>query len=316
MSSGQERALRHRIHSIESTEKLTRAMDLISASQITRAQGRIQASRPYVDGIEGVLAITASDVGPPAPMIGAPADPRRVLVVAIVADRGLCGAYNANVLRACERLMRAGKAEGRAYSLITVGRRAQSFFRFHGRQIKASFVRMTERPTYADARRVGREVVTPFVAGEVDLVVLVSTRFRSAGVQVVEVRQLLPLAPAVPPSGEAGPAAPLPAAQGFYDFEPAAEELLTLVVPLFAEAALFGALLEASASEHTARQRAMSAATENADELVTTLRRLMNRIRQDSITNEIMEVVGGAEAMRIAGRDTGSETLIASSSEE
>ncbi len=316
MSSGQERVLKRRIHSIESTEKLTRAMDLISASQIVRAQARIQASRPYVDGIEKVLEVTASDVGPSSSIRGMPADPRRVLVVVIVADRGLCGAYNSNVLRAAERMMRTGEAEGRVYTLVTVGRRAQGFFRFHGRPIRESFVKMTERPTYEDACRVARGVEAPFLAGEVDLVQLVSTRFRSAGVQLVEVRQLLPLAPGVPPPDEEESVVPPAGAAGFYDFEPPAEELLALLVPLFAETVFFQALLEASASEHTARQRAMSAATENADELATTLRRLMNRIRQDSITNEIMEIVGGAEAMRLAGVGGASETLSAGSSEE
>lgn len=315
MSSGQERVLKRRIHSIESTEQLTRAMDLISASQIVRAQARFEASRPYVDGIAKVLAVTASDLGPSAPFRGAPADPRRVLVVTIVADRGLCGAYNSNVLRCAESLMRAGEAAGRAYTVVAVGRRAQRFFRFHGRAIAKSFTKMTERPTYADAAAVAEEIVVPFLTGQVDLVQLVSTRFSSAGVQVVEVRQLLPLAvedplpgvPAVPPP---------PAAEGFYDFEPPAEEILASVVPLYAEAALYSALLEASTSEHTARQRAMSAATENADELATTLRRLMNRIRQDAITNEIMEIVGGAEALRLAGRGDGSLTLTASSGQD
>ena len=315
MSSGQERVLRRRIHSIESTEKLTRAMDLISASQIVRAQARIRASRPYVEGIEEVLAITAADVGPSSAVRGVPEDPARVLVVAIVADRGLCGAYNSAVLRATERLLRAGEAEGRAYTVVTVGRRAQSFFRFHGRRVEKSFVKMTDRPTYEDARQVAAEIVGPFLAGEVDLVQLVSTRFRSAGTQEVEVRQLLPLAPDGPgPEGDPTESAPAP--QGFYDFEPTAEDLLATLVPRYAETVLFQALLEAAASEHTARQRAMSAATENADELATTLSRLMNRIRQDSITTEIMEVVGGAEALRGTGSRGGPEVLTTSSSEE
>ncbi len=293
---------------------MTRAMDLISASQIVRAQGRIQGSRPYVGEIEDIFGITVSDLGPSVPRTAPPADSRRVLVVAIVSDRGLCGAYNANVLGTAERLMRAGETEGRTYTLVTVGRRAQRFFRFHGREVACSLVKMTERPIYEDARRVAAETLGPFLAGEVDLVQLVSTRFRSGGVQVVEVRQVLPLVPPEPRGGQ-GPATP-PPAQGFYDFEPPAEELLGLVLPLFTEAVLFQALLEASASEHTARQRAMSAATENAEELATTLRRLLNRIRQDSITNEIMEIVGGAEAMRVAGGGGRSQRPMAGLGEE
>jgi F-type H+-transporting ATPase subunit gamma len=290
-------------------------MDLISASQIVRAKARIQASRPYVAGIERVLAITASDVAS-SPIRGVPADPRRVAVVAIVADRGLCGAYNSNVLRATNRLLRAGEAEGRVFTLITVGRRAQRFFRFHGRQIARSFVKMTDRPTYEDARRVAGEIVGPFLAGQVDLVQLVSTRFHSAGRQLVEVSQLLPLAPGEPATHGDGPGTATSRPEGFYDFEPAAADLLAVLVPRFAEAVLFRALLEAAASEHTARQRAMSAAADNADELATTLNRLMNRIRQDAITTEIMDVVGGAEALRRTVGAGGSEVLTGSSSEE
>jgi F-type H+-transporting ATPase subunit gamma len=315
MSSGQERILRRRIHSIESTEKLTRAMELISASQIVRAQARLQASRRYVAGVEEVFEIAASDVAPSSSARDVVADPHHVLVVAIVSDRGLCGAYNSNVLRAAEQLMRAGEAEGRAYTLVTVGRRAQRFFRFHGRPIASSFVKMTERPTFEDARGVAREVLEPFLAGTVDLVELVSTRFRSAGTQAVEVRQVLPLAPPARRGADEESATAI-AATGFYDFEPEAQDLLASLVPLFAETVLYRALLEASASEHAARQRAMAAATDNADELATTLRRLMNRVRQDSITNEIMEVVGGAEAMRLAGRGGGSGMLMADPSEE
>ena len=288
-------------------------MELISASEIVRAQGRLEASRPYVEGIEQILDITASGVGSFSPVGGAVAEPRRVLVIAIVSDRGLCGAYNSNVLRAAEQLMRAEETEGRACTLVVVGRRAQRFFRFHGREIASSFVRMTERPTFEDSRRVAREVVGPFLAGTFDLVELVSTRFRSAGIQVVEVCQVLPL---VSRRDGKEKLAPSTSAAGFYDFEPREDEVLVSLVPLHTETVLFQALLEASASEHTARQRAMSAATENADELATTLRRLMNRVRQDSITNEIMEVVGGAEAMRLAGRGGDFELLTASPSEE
>jgi F-type H+-transporting ATPase subunit gamma len=315
MSSGQERVLRRRIRSIESTEKLTRAMDLISASQIVRAQNRIGASRPYAEGIGEILGIANADLGPASPLGGVPGDPRHVLVVAVVADRGLCGAYNSNVLRTADRVMRAGEGEGRAYSLVTIGRRAQRYFRFHGREIETAFVKMTERPTYEDACRVARELTVPFLAGSVDLVQLVSTRFRSAGIQAVEVRQLLPLAPTGRALGAGTVAEPGPPV-GFYDFEPEAPDLLAALVPSFAEAAIFEALLEASASEHTARQRAMAAATENAEDLTTTLGRTMNRVRQDSITTEIMEIVGGAEAMRLAGRAAGSETTTDSLSEE
>ncbi|HLN04863.1 MAG TPA: FoF1 ATP synthase subunit gamma, partial [Acidimicrobiales bacterium] len=207
-----------------------------------------------------------------------------------------------------------------------VGKKAQAYFRFRRQRVERQFVGMTDRPTYEDARQVAAAIVPPFLGGEVDLVQIISTRFRSAGTQVVETRQLLPILPSpeqlqpLPPgvtrlmhmaeeSGVTGAEAgdihlvsPAPEPKlGYFEFEPDVEPLLARLVPQYSEASVYGALLEASASEHTARQRAMSAATENAEELIKTLRRVMNRARQDSITTEIMEIVGGSEALRSAG---------------
>ena len=320
MAGGQERILRRRIRSVEATKKITRAMELIAASQIARAQSRIAGARPYVAGIGKVLAVTARDASGASRLIGAPEHPERALVLAIVGDRGLCGAYNSSVLRASERLLRSGEASGASYRIVTVGKKAIAFFRFRGRELEHSFIQITDRPSFADARAVASALVGPFLSGEVDLVQLVSTRFRSAGVQFVETRQILPL-----PAPEAGaPLADGPdetgqaergSAGGFYDFEPAPEEILQLLVPQYAEAIVYQALLEASASEHTARQRAMAAATENAEDLITNLRRVMNRARQDAITTEIMEIVGGAEALRNANAQSG-PTQLESENEE
>ena len=277
---------------MESTKKITRAMELIAASQMVRAQGRIAGSRPYLAGIERVLADVASDGTAPERLIGVPESPESVAVVAIVSDRGLCGGYNAFVLRAADRLIRTGEQAGRSYVISVAGKKAVGYFRFRRRQVDHTFS-MSDRPTYEHARRIAATVVPAFMSGRLDLVQLVSTRFVSAATQTVEVRQLLPLEPR---GGEDAPA-PLER-EGFFEYEPAAQELLALLVPRYAEAAVFEALLEASASEHVARQRAMAAATDNADELIKNLRRVMNRARQDSITTEIMEIVGGAEALR------------------
>ncbi|MHB1597344.1 MAG: ATP synthase F1 subunit gamma [Acidimicrobiales bacterium] len=327
MAGGQERELRRRIRSVESTKKITRAFELIAASQIVRAQGRIAGARPYVAGLERVLATTAPEAGGATRLVGAPEHVGRVLLLVVVADRGLCGGYNSMALRAADRLMRAGEAEGRSYRLVTVGRKAPSYFRFRGRAVHHGFSQMTDRPTFADARAVASEVVGPFVGGDVDMVQLVSWRFRSAGIQAIATRQVLPLSLAdvpgasgaghgaghgagtAPGSGNGagtpgtatGPGATGGGDGGFYDFEPAPDDLLQLLVPTYAEAVVYQALLEASASEHTARQRAMSAATENAEQFITTLRRVMNRVRQDAVTTEIMEIVGGAEALRRSG---------------
>jgi F-type H+-transporting ATPase subunit gamma len=316
MAGGQERILRRRIRSVEATKKITRAMELIAASQMVRAQSRIAGSKPYLEGIEAVLTDVVADGSAPARLLGVPESPANIGVIAIVSDRGLCGGYNAFVLRAADRLMRTGEQAGRRYRFIGVGKKAIGYFRFRGRDLDASF-QMGDRPSYEDARRLAATVVPAFMRGELDLVQLVSTRFLSAGSQVVETRQLLPLDPTkagLPPrrqnvadqapralgEEEQAPPSPgsIPPGEGFFEYEPEPDELLALLVPRYAEAALYGALLEASASEHVARQRAMSAATENADELIKTLRRVMNRARQDAITTEIMEIVGGAEALR------------------
>jgi F-type H+-transporting ATPase subunit gamma len=325
MAGGQERVLRRRIKSVESTKKITRSFELIAASQIVRAQGRIAGSRPYIKGISDILAETASVSGNPTRLVGIPESPQSILTLVMVADRGLAGAYNSSVLRAAERLIRSGTAEGRAYRVMAVGKKAQAYFRFRRQPVERQFIAMSDRPTYEDARRVAAVVVPPFLEGEVDLVQIVSTRFRSAGRQAVETRQLLPVVPSpeqsrhVPAgsslateeeeSGVTGAEAgigeygsPPEPKLGYFEFEPDVEQLLARLIPQYSEASIYGALLEASASEHTARQRAMSAATENAEELIKTLRRVMNRARQDSITTEIMEIVGGAEALRSAVR--------------
>jgi F-type H+-transporting ATPase subunit gamma len=298
VAGGQEKVLRRRIRTVQATKKITRAFELIAASQIVRAQNRLTGFRLYLKGISEILAEAAADAGHTAGrVLGVPESPQRVLVLAVVADRGLCGAYNANVLRLAERTVRGFQADGVDNQLVTVGRKAQSFFRFRRLSVEQSFSGFSDRPTFEDARRVG-ELITPlFLAEEVDQVLMVSTRFLSAGTQVVETRQLLPLPE---PSGEQDSDDEPTRREGYTEFEPESPDLLVELVPRYVEAALFGALLEAAASEHTARQRAMAAATENADELAKTLTRDMNRARQDAITTEIMEIVGGAEALRQA----------------
>ncbi len=296
MAGGQELILRRRIRSVESTKKITRAMELIAASRMSRAQSRIAGSKPYLRGIERVLIDVVADGSAPERLVGVPHSPENIGVVAIVSDRGLCGGYNAFVLRTADRLMRTGESAGRRYRAIGVGKKAVGYFRFRGRTLDETFL-MGDQPNYEDARAIARTVVPAFMAGELDMVQLVSTRFVSAGSQVIETRQLLPVEPPAPESEGSS----IEADGGFFEYEPDAAELLGLLVPRYAEAALFGALLEASASEHVARQRAMSAATENAEELIKTLRRVMNRARQDAITTEIMEIVSGAEALRSGG---------------
>ncbi len=309
MAGGQERILRRRIKSIQSTKKITKAMELIAASQIVRAQGRIAAARPYQEGMARIVLETAlGDPDAAGRLLGTPETIEKVAVLSLVADRGLCGAYNTSVLRATERLIAADDSAGVDYRLYTVGKKAQGYFRFRGQEVERSFTGISERPTFADARQVAAAVLTPFVAGEVDQVMVVSTRFLTAGSQRVEVRQLLPLVDPRESAEEDGAPDAHDARdvhegpRGYTEFEPDAAILLQTLAPRAAETEIFAALLEASASEVTARQRAMAAATDNAGELIKKYSRIMNRARQDTITTEIMEIVGGAEALR-AGTD-------------
>jgi F-type H+-transporting ATPase subunit gamma len=307
MAGGQERILRRRIKSIQSTKKITKAMELIAASQIVRAQGRIAAAKPYREGMARIVLETAlGDPDAAGRLLGTPEEIRNVAVLSVVADRGLCGGYNTMVFRATERLLAGYVADGATPRLFTAGKKAVGYFRFRGQEIEKSFTGMSERPSFSDAQEVAAAVLTPFVLGEVDQVMIVSTRFLSAGSQKVEVRQLLPLVdPRDPPRedkdlerAERDAATEVPERQGYTEFEPDAAILLQSLAPRAAETEIFNALLEASASELTSRQRAMAAATDNAGELIKKYSRIMNRARQDTITTEIMEIVGGAEALR------------------
>jgi F-type H+-transporting ATPase subunit gamma len=246
MAGGQERVLRRRIRSVQSTRKITKAMELIAASRIVRAQNRIAANRPYRLGMEKILRITAAaDPAAAKRLLGTPESPQTVGILAIVGDRGLAGSYNSGVFRATERLVNEHVRNGAAVTLWTVGKKAPSYFRYRGIPVERSFPGIADRPEFVDARAIAATVTGPFVAGEMELVQLVSS-----------------------------------------------------LAPRAAESEIFAALLEGAASFFTAQQRAMAAATDNADELVRTLTRVMNRARQDAITTEIMEIVGGAEALR------------------
>ena len=297
MAGGQERVLRRRIRSVQSTRKITKAMELIAASRIVRAQARIAANRPYRVGMEKVLRqVVSEDPLVAAKMLGTPDAPQRVGVLAIVGDRGLAGSYNSGVLRATERLVSEHVRNGADVTLWTVGKKGPGYFRYRGVEVAHSFAGIADRPEFADARAVAAAVSAPFASGEIEVVQMVSTRFISAGTQRVATQQLLPLP--LPETDEDAPAPAPTGATGYTEFEPDVETLLAKLAPRATEAEIFAALLEGSASFFTAQQRAMAAATENADELVRTLTRVMNRARQDSITTEIMEIVGGAEALR------------------
>ncbi len=306
MAGGQERVLRRRIRSVQATKKITKAMELIAASQIVRAQSRIVANRRYRAGMARIVVETAKgDPTAARKLLGTPESPKAVGIVAIVGDRGLSGAYNTSVFRTTERLATQLSSKGVDVKLWTVGKKAPAYFRFRNMPVEVAFAGFAAKPTFADARDVAAAITAPFLAGEIDQLMLVSTRFLSAGSQVVRTSQLLPL-PEIEADGggtadaadTADTASARATLKGYTEFEPDPEQLLAVLAPRAVESEIFSALLEASASFFTAQQRAMAAATENAEELIRTLSRIMNRARQDSITTEIMEIVSGAEALR------------------
>jgi F-type H+-transporting ATPase subunit gamma len=298
MAGGQERILRRRIKSVQSTKKITRAMELIAASRIVKAQARVQAAQPYADGItEVVRDLQAAGAGANNPLLVPRPQILRVGEVVLAADRGLCGAYNSSVIRAAESDVRRQQAEGRATDIVTVGRKPEGYFKFRNFPISASFGGFTQQPTYEDARLVAEAVIGPFQSGDLDLVQLTYTKFISAGRQEVVTEPLLPL-PSVDATGtDNAPASEHEGPAASYEFEPEPDVILEALLPRYAEARIYAALLNAAASEHAARQRAMKAATDNADDLIQVLSRVMNRARQEQITTEIMEIVGGAEAL-------------------
>ncbi|MGH9276560.1 MAG: F0F1 ATP synthase subunit gamma [Acidimicrobiales bacterium] len=298
MASGQERALRRRIRSVNSTKKITRAMELIAASRIVKAQQRVAAARPYSEQITEVMRTLAASgaAGMSHPLLEERDPVSNVGYVVVAADRGLAGAYNATVLRTAERHMKGVEREGKGTVLVTSGRKAESYFRYRGYNLADAFTGYAEVPSYEDARRLAAAVVSRYEEGEIDRVELVYTRFLSLGVQRVTITRLLPLEREAI-EGDKEHNQP----QALYEIEPEPEAILAELLPRYVEARIFDALLQAAASEQAARQRAMKAATDNAEELIKKLQVTANKLRQASITTEIMEIVGGAEALRQAG---------------
>jgi F-type H+-transporting ATPase subunit gamma len=291
----QLRALKRRIDSVKSTQKITSAMELIASSRIIKAQQRVAAARPYAETMRRLMAsVAATATSLDHPMLRERDSVAAIAMIVVSSDRGLAGAYNSNVIRAAERDMRDHAKDSK---LFPVGKKAVSYFKFRGHELEDSWQGFSEQPGIDDARRVAGAVAKAFSEGEVDQVRLAYTRFDSMLVQRPTMVQLLPLPreeiESVDDDEERGRRAQ-------YQFEPGPEELLDYLVPRYVEGLIFQGLLEAAASEQAARRRAMKAATDNADELIDTLTRNYNQARQAEITTEIMEVVGGAEALASA----------------
>jgi F-type H+-transporting ATPase subunit gamma len=297
MAGGQERILRGRIRSVQATKKITRAMELIAASRIVKAQQRVHAAVPYSEKItEVVRDLSAAGAGQGAPLLAGRETVKTTCYVAVAGDRGLCGGYNAGVQRATEGEVKADVVAGKDYMIVPVGRKPAKYFRFRGYKLAKGFEGFSGAPTLADAKAIGAYVVDLFTTGQVDKVELVYTRFISAGNQEVVLRPLVPLTVETAAGGDGRPGS-ADAPTGDYEFEPDPGTILDSLLPSYVEARIYAALLNAAASEHASTQRAMKSATDNAEELIKTLSRIMNRARQDSITTEIMEIVSGAEAL-------------------
>jgi F-type H+-transporting ATPase subunit gamma len=287
------RQWQRRIGSIESTIKITRAMELVAASRIVKAQNRLVQARPYAERIHQAISELAgiTEVENEFPLLKPREEIRSSGVVIITSDRGLAGAYNSNVIRVGSGILREADQAGRSKRLHVVGRKGLSYFRFRGFDLASQTTGISDTPQFDDAEALGRKLVKEFIDGEVDEVRIAYTDFRSAGSQVATSTRILPIS-REEVAGTKGEISPL------YEFEPEPAEILSLLLPRYVNTVIFAALLESSASEHAARRRAMKAATDSGEELIKVYTRIANRERQAEITSEIMEVVGGAEALR------------------
>ena len=304
MAGGQERILRRRIKSVDSTKKITRAMELIAATRVVKAQERAAAARPYSEEITAVIAqLARAGAAKDHPLLRTNPGADVRAVICITSDRGLCGAYNSTMMRMAERQLKAIEAEGHRYALIVGGKKAQTYFRFRNYRIDDAFLGVTDQPTYEQARQIGDAIIGRFESGELLSADICYWRYISAGSQEALSQRILPveMTQAAEADRSVGPTADL-------EYEPSPTAILGELLPRYVTSRIFSALLDASASEYAAKQRAMKAATDNAEELKTNLSRIMNRARQDAITTEIMEIVGGAEALK--GDKKGGDELL------
>jgi len=283
--------IKRRIASVNNTKKITKAMELVAGSRLRRAQARIEALRPYADRMQQLVVDVAGNVGHVSdqPLL-ARRDVKSVAVIALTGDRGLAGAFNANIVRRSLEIARAEWGEGRDVIWLAVGRRGASTLRFRRQSVTADYTGITDRPTYADAQAIARRVAELYEHGEVDRVVMVYNHFLSALSQRVDEVELLP----VPEEAFTGEAVKL---EGSFIFEPDERDILHDLIPTYLEVTIYRALLESTASEHGARMTAMRNASDNAVTLIDDLTLKMNRARQAEITQEILEVVAGADAL-------------------
>jgi F-type H+-transporting ATPase subunit gamma len=300
----QLRIYRRRMRSVKATKKITKAMELISASRIVKAQQRVAASSPYANELTRAVTAVASFSSTNHPLTTPSENPRRAAVLIITADRGMAGAYSNAAIKEGDQLVMALRERGLATEAYLVGRKAVNYYRFRSRKIAGSWTGFSDNPTFVHAKEVSDALISAFLADAetvetgVDELHIVYTQFKSMITQIPEARRMLPLEVV---ESETTTSTLLP----MYEFEPNAAEVLNSLLPRYIEARVFNAMLQSAASEHAARRRAMKSATDNADELIKSLTRLANAARQAEITQEISEIVGGADAL--ASASAGSE---------
>jgi F-type H+-transporting ATPase subunit gamma len=292
----QMRIYRQRIRSVQATKKITRAMELIAASRVVKAQQRVKESSPYARALTRAVSAVATYSNVDHPLTTEHDDVRRAAVLIVTSDRGLAGAYSSSAIKESERLVGELRAAGKEVVPYLVGRKASGFYRFRKREYAEEWSGFTDQPTFEIAREIGERLVTdfnrPVDEGGVDEVHIVYTRFVNMVTQVPDVLRMLPLEVV---EGEEAPAEDdvLP----LYEFEPSAEQVLDALLPKYVTARIYNCLLQAAASELASRQKAMKSATDNAEELIKKYTRLANQARQAEITQEISEIVGGASAL-------------------
>ncbi|WP_192765094.1 F0F1 ATP synthase subunit gamma [Plantactinospora soyae] len=308
--AAQVRVLRQRIRSAKSMKKITKAMELVATSRLAKAQSRVAASQPYAQAITGVLTALASNAAIDHPLLTARPKVRRAGVVVVTSDRGLAGGYSSNAIKAAESLIARLKADGKEPVLYVIGRKGVTFYKFRQRKIEASWTGFSEQPSFADAKQVGETLIKAFTSGAddveggdpgidgvlgVDELHIVYTQFKSLMSQTPVARIIGPMEVEDRPRSEGL----LPA----YEFEPEADALLDALLPKYINTRIYAALIESAASESAARRRAMKSATDNAEEMIETYTREMNSARQAGITQEISEIVGGANALAASGSE-------------
>ncbi|SDX67999.1 F-type H+-transporting ATPase subunit gamma [Amycolatopsis xylanica] len=300
--AAQLRELRSRIKATKSIGKITKAMELIATSRITKARAKVAASRPYSDEITNVLSALASGASSlDHPLLTERPNPTRAAVLVVTSDKGQCGGYNSNVLRQTEELLALLREEGKEPQVYIVGNKGLSYYRFRGRPVVESWTGFSDQPGYVNAVAAGEALVESFLAETegVDEIHVVYTEFVSMLTQRPIAKRVAPLEVEYTEEADQAP----DGLQSTYEFEPSAETLLGALLPKYINTRIYAALLESAASELAARRTAMKAASDNANELVNTLTREANQARQAQITQEISEIVGGANALTAAGSD-------------